>query len=331
MKSRSYVVRSPGRSRTGPTGRSWRRSPGCCQRSLRAHRLVTPGTLLAGHRRLIKRNWTYPTLPGRPGTSQQIRDLALRLARESPGLGIPQGARRADPARSPCQRGDRAADSGAAADAGRPRGIRPPRGGRSCVLRRTGCWPAASSTWTRSSRDVCTCCSCWRWRPATCTSWASLPTRPARGPPSRPATCSRTSQTGSDPSAFSSGTATPRSPAPSTASFAAEGVEIVKPPARTPPASCHAERWIHTARPSAATGCSSTTNRGGDLAYALRAHVPEMSPEPPSTANERRQQQPVNPKLARALNPRATHENTLVMRRSSASGARRAGRGITVV
>jgi len=25
-------VRSPGRNRTGPTGRSWRRSPGCCQR-----------------------------------------------------------------------------------------------------------------------------------------------------------------------------------------------------------------------------------------------------------------------------------------------------------
>ena len=49
--------------------------------ALRGSRLVTPGTLLAWHRRLVTRKWTYLGRPGRPAAGQEIRDLVLRLAK----------------------------------------------------------------------------------------------------------------------------------------------------------------------------------------------------------------------------------------------------------
>ena len=54
---------------------------------LRAHRLVTPGTVLRWHRRLVTRKWTYPKRTGRPPVRAEIVMLIKQLATENRGWG----------------------------------------------------------------------------------------------------------------------------------------------------------------------------------------------------------------------------------------------------
>ncbi|MDF3294449.1 integrase, partial [Streptomyces sp. RB6PN23] len=52
--------------------------------ALRRHRLVTPDTLLAWHRRLLRWKWRQPPVrPGRPPLPDEIVALILRLTEEN--------------------------------------------------------------------------------------------------------------------------------------------------------------------------------------------------------------------------------------------------------
>jgi len=55
--------------------------------TLRAHRLVTPGTALRWHRRLVRKKWTYPNHTGRPPVSAEITALIEELATENSTWG----------------------------------------------------------------------------------------------------------------------------------------------------------------------------------------------------------------------------------------------------
>ena len=56
-------------------------------RRLQIQRIVITGTLLAWHRRLVNKKWTYPNAAGRPPVPEEIRQLVRLLARQNPRRG----------------------------------------------------------------------------------------------------------------------------------------------------------------------------------------------------------------------------------------------------
>jgi len=50
---------------------------------LREYRLVTPGTILRWHHRLVTKKWTYPHRIGPPPVDDTVASLIERIAREN--------------------------------------------------------------------------------------------------------------------------------------------------------------------------------------------------------------------------------------------------------
>jgi|SRR3954467_12161996 putative transposase len=62
-------------------------------RHLMSHRIVTPTTVLAWHRRLVARHWTFPHRTGRPPLDPAIVALVEQMATLRPESRLGSGGR----------------------------------------------------------------------------------------------------------------------------------------------------------------------------------------------------------------------------------------------
>ncbi|HEY3033971.1 MAG TPA: integrase core domain-containing protein [Streptosporangiaceae bacterium] len=87
----AVLRRQIGRVRYQPTGRLWLAALSHLipRRRWAEVFAVTPATLLAWHRRLVKRKWDYTNRrrPGRPSTAAAIRKLVIHIATDNPAWG----------------------------------------------------------------------------------------------------------------------------------------------------------------------------------------------------------------------------------------------------
>ena len=188
----------------------------------------------------------YPSQPGRPRTSQEIRDLVLRLARENPAWGY----------RS--VHGELRRLGHHISEATVRRILRARR--RSAPRNADTSWRA----FLRAQADGLLACDFFHvdtifltppvravrhggGDPARARPRRDRPSRTAPGPLSRPATC-HGSRRPDRSFRFLIRDRDAKFTSVFDAIFASEGLKIVKTPPQTPRANCYAERWIRTAR-----------------------------------------------------------------------------------